>query len=153
MATEQVSEEAKETVGNTTLIAVIDDEPSISDVVVRVLMKPDYGGFTNISTHCGNVGLIEQWQEKGMPGLVITDVMMPYRNGIDFVEALFQHCTRHGMPKPKVIVMSSEMLLPVKEKLLHIQQVEGESNVAFIEKPFRVAELADAVRCVLDMKG
>ena len=66
-------------------ILLVDDEPAIRRIAVRVLQR---AGFSVLDAGDGEAAL-KLWQEhRDKVALVITDVMMPRRNGWELLEAI-----------------------------------------------------------------
>jgi two-component system, chemotaxis family, chemotaxis protein CheY len=117
-------------------ILVIDDDESIRETVRRVLEAQGH-----------SVRVVEDGEDgidsiaESAPDLVITDIFMPGRDGIETLRE-----TRKAFPKLKVIVMSggdSSGLM----NLLDDAEMLGANRT--LPKPFTPAELMRAVDGVL----
>ncbi len=77
-------------------ILVIDDEPQIRKMFCQMLSKK---GYTIIEACDGNEGIKQYHENK--PDLVITDLVMPEKEGIETIIAL-----RKEFPEAKIIAIS-----------------------------------------------
>lgn len=96
-------------------------------------------GYEVLAAKDGDEALSIWHRNPGQIDLVLTDVMMPGMNGKELVERL-----RSMRPEVKVIYMSG-----YESSLLSLGNKFG-SNVIFLQKPFRPAELSQAVREILE---
>lgn len=113
-------------------ILTIDDEPDVRELLARAL---GLVGYEVVGAQDGDEGLREL--VKGPFDLVITDLYMPNRDGVEMIEAV-----RKRFPTTPIIAMTgkgSEMLTVVK----HL------GATALLAKPFTMAQLAKVVREVL----
>lgn len=117
-----------------TLILVVEDEDLVRDLVVRVLERR---GHTVIAVNSGEAALQVIASRGSDIHLLLTDVVM---TGIDGPELLIR--ARRQRPDLKAIFMSGY----TAEALDQRQIPEG---VAFLEKPFTLSRLAEAVGEVL----
>jgi len=116
-------------------ILCADDEPSICLCVVQVLSR---AGYIVVVVSDGQ----KAWEtlERGDFDLLLTDHNMPGLTGCELVARARQH----GMKLP-VIVMSAQpqsLLTPATESL---------QIATFLQKPFSVGELTDAVKGALHL--
>ena len=79
-----------------TCILVVEDHELVRDMIARVLRRKGY--FVVTASH-GQQGL-EQFR-RFAPDLVITDIMMPEKDGIELTTAI-----RRLNPQTKILVMS-----------------------------------------------
>ena len=112
-------------------ILLVDDEPAIRRIAVRVLQR---AGFKCIEAADGQDGF-KLWQDqREAVALVITDVMMPRQNGWDLVLAV-----RGAGSKVPFVVTSgydaSEVVPP-----------GANEGVMVVGKPWEAAQLVAAVR-------
>src|SRR5438445_6193489 len=77
-------------------ILVIDDEPLIRSTVVTILTRE---GFSVEEAWDGEAGIA--MFRKNQPDVVITDIFMPNRDGIEVVMEL-----KHSYPHTKIIAMT-----------------------------------------------
>lgn len=66
-------------------ILIVDDEPAIRRIAARVLQR---AGFTVLDAADGEEAFKVWQQHRDQVVLVITDVMMPRRNGWELLEAI-----------------------------------------------------------------
>ncbi|GMQ28417.1 response regulator transcription factor [Algoriphagus confluentis] len=115
-------------------ILIIEDDLLISSLVQFRLKKDGY------DTHLvkdGNEGI--DAIDSVNPDLIITDVMMPFRSGIELI-----HHAKKFSPKTPIIVLSS---LGDEENVVLEAFNLGVSD--FISKPFNPNELAIRVKRIL----
>ena len=114
----------------TNKILVVDDEPSMIDLMQLMLAQLGY----EVSTASdGKQGL--RIIESEEPDLIITDIIMPDMEGIEFIRSLAKE--RKGLP---VIVMSGH---PVGMRFLNIVRAFGAK--AALQKPFTSEQLSEVI--------
>jgi CheY-like chemotaxis protein len=113
---------------------VIDDEQAILDLVTMMLESM---GWTVASTTNGSDAI--RRAEKEPPAFVITDLVMPEMEGIDFMRRLGKI-----LPHTPIIVMSGN---PIGIQFLQSARLFGAK--ATLNKPFSMTELQAAVRSVV----
>ncbi len=111
-------------------ILVVDDEETIVKLVCRILGKE---GYQTVTANNGKKGMGVFEAEK--PDLVITDIVMPDMEGIEFIIALNKK--RKKLP---IIVMSGNQ---VGTKFLKTASLLGAS--ATLLKPFSTQQLLDSI--------
>ncbi len=112
-------------------ILVVDDEPTIRDVVAALLEDE---GYAVVVAHTGLRALELLPLER--PDLVIMDVMMPGLDGREVFRRMRENRNGHA---PPVVMMSAA----VERDLL-------DPNVAaFLPKPFDLTDLLDTIERVL----
>jgi len=115
-------------------VLVVDDEPSITELVGLILSEKGY----EVSTaNDGRQGL-KQF-ESMKPDLVITDIVMPDMEGIEFIKVLAKK--KKEIP---VIVMSGNIM---GRKFLKTARLFGAR--AELTKPFTPQELIEVVETIL----
>ncbi len=114
------------------VILVVDDEPQIRDLCVRLLRRL---GYRATAARDGHTALAELAESPDV-SLVITDLVMPGMGGTELVEIL-----RNRQPNLKLMLMSGYSAELV---------ASGHEGMPFLSKPFTVSELAVAVRETLD---
>ena len=120
--------------GNETIL-VVEDEPSILTMTVRMLSDL---GYTVLGAHDPKEALAAVAELAAPIDLIITDVMMPGMNGLDLVLSLLSSNTRlqalfiTGYTFPDELVQS---MLPITAR--------------YLIKPFTKVELAATVRQAL----
>jgi len=115
-------------------ILIIEDDKLISSLVQFRLKKDGY------ETHLvcdGNEGILAI--DSLNPDLIITDVMMPFRSGIEII-----HHAKKTRPDTPIIVLSS---LGEEEQV--VLEAFNLGVADFIPKPFNPNELAIRVKRVL----
>ena len=115
-------------------ILIIEDDLLISSLVQFRLKKDGY------QTHLvsdGNEGI--RAIDNYFPDLIITDVMMPFRSGIEII-----HYARKFQPNTPIIVLSS---LGEEEEV--VLEAFNLGVADFIPKPFNPNELAIRVKRIL----
>ncbi len=114
-------------------ILLVDDESSMIDVTQLILTELGY----EVSTAGdGREGL--KVLESAQPDLVITDIVMPDMEGIEFIRALAKE--RPSLP---VIVMSGH---GIGLKFLNSARAFGAK--ATLQKPFTPRQLSEAITAV-----
>jgi len=116
-------------------ILVVDDEPTIRDVVVALLEDE---GYVVVAAHTGLRALVLLPLER--PDLVIMDVMMPGLDGREVFRRMRE--TRNGHAPP-VVMMSAA----VGRDLL------DSAVAAYVPKPFDLTDLLDTIERVLERQA
>ncbi len=118
-------------------ILVIDDDPQVCILIQEVL---ELAGYTVATTQAAAAGLEHFHQDPAQ--LVITDILMPGREGLETIRDLPQEA-----PSTKIIAISAGLpwggvdVLDVARKL---------GAVRVIQKPFDIQGLVDTVRELLE---
>jgi CheY-like chemotaxis protein len=120
--------------GRGEVILVIDDEPSVRDVV-RSLLK--IYGYTSLGAEDGPSGLALYREHRDKIQVVITDMMMPGMQGVDVIREL-----RALNPDCRLVAMSG-----VVSERTEIGEESG--RLVFLPKPMTGAELLEALRRVM----
>jgi len=115
-------------------ILIIDDEPAIRELLIRVLHK---AGHTGYEAGSGDEG-IELFHQVH-PALVITDIVMPGIEGIEVIRRL-----RQADPMVPILAISGS------GKPLYLRAATGLGADAALAKPFDIAELLSVVGRLLD---
>ena len=113
---------------------IIEDDLLISSLVQFRLRKD---GYETLLVKDGNAGIHAIDTEN--PDLIITDVMMPFKNGIEIIQY-----AKKTKPEIPIIVLSS---LGEEEKI--VLEAFNLGVADFIPKPFNPNELAIRVKRVL----
>jgi DNA-binding NtrC family response regulator len=117
-------------------ILVIDDEPAIREIIRGIL---ESAGYRVIEAANGANGLALFRQRK--PCLVITDILMPGKDGMEAIREL------RGMdPKVPIIVISGGSQIRDAVSLAEAQQLGA---VGTLQKPFRHQDLLVAIEGAL----
>jgi CheY-like chemotaxis protein len=111
-------------------LMVVDDDPSMSDMLERVLVEQGYG---TMHAKDGKAAL-EILQRGIVPSVILLDLMMPRMGGLEFVERLERDDTFCDIP---VILMSGHAALARGNKV---------RNMHLLPKPFKPDELLRLVR-------
>ena len=121
------------------LILVIDDDAQMRRMMLRVLTD---AGHCAIEAEDGQKGIMLLCKEK--PDLVITDLVMPGKEGIETIRAI-----REIGPGAKIIAMSGSDA--GDSGTLYLRAAGKLGADAVIPKPFRSAELLELIGRVLAM--
>lgn len=124
--------------GNGETVLVIDDEPSVRDVV-RALLK--IYGYTPLMASDGPSGLALYREHRDQIKVVLTDMMMPGMQGVDVIREL-----RQLNPEVRIVAMSG-----VVSESTEITEEPG--RLGFLPKPMTGAELIGALQRVLPVSG
>lgn len=117
------------------VVAVVDDEPMMLDVVSRILREENFELVSSTSP----TELLERLERNAVsPDLLVTDEAMPGLSGHELAAKLRQ---RH--PSMKVLYQTghSDYLFETRPEL--------EPGAAFIEKPFSARGLREACRLLM----
>jgi CheY-like chemotaxis protein len=113
-------------------ILVIEDNASMLQMISDLLKRAGYHVLTAMD---GVAGL--QIFRTAKPDLVITDIIMPDKEGLEVIMELVQET-----PRPKIIAMSGGGMMD-PHTYLSLAEKLGASEV--IQKPFRLQELMTLV--------
>jgi two-component system OmpR family response regulator len=122
---------------NGTRVLVVDDEPSITDLVALALR---YEGFTVEKAATGRAALTSVSRFK--PDLIVLDVMLPDLSGLDVLRRL----SSEGRRVPVIFLTARD----ATEDKVHGLTVGGDD---YVTKPFSIEELVARVRAVLRRHG
>lgn len=114
------------------LILVIDDDQALRRTMRRILVD---AGHAVIDAEDGNVGMKRLHAEQ--PALVITDILMPNKDGIETIREI-----RQLSPRTKIIATSGGGSSG-EAMFLKAARVFGAD--AILQKPFRAADLLATV--------
>jgi len=117
-------------------LIVIDDEDSICNVL-RCYLEDQ--GFNISVAHDGKQGL--DLVEHDPPDLLITDVFMPEKDGVEVILAM-----RRKWPAVPIVVISGGSLLGIRD-MLYTAKIIGAAHV--LRKPFALEELLAAIHDLL----
>ena len=117
-------------------ILVIDDEQVLRSTVVMILTR---AGFTVEEASDGQAGIA--LFHKNPPDIVLTDIFMPNRDGIEIIKEL-----KHSSPRTKIIAMTGGGHLRMME-MASAAKVLGADHV--LDKPFESESLLAAINTVL----
>jgi CheY-like chemotaxis protein len=116
-------------------VLVVDDDPMMMEVLVRILARENYELVTALS---GPEALKKVDTDAATVDLLITDYAMPEMKGHELAERI-----RERFPEVRVLYQTgfSDMLFENRTEL--------EENAAFLEKPFTARGLREAARFIL----
>ena len=117
-------------------ILVIDDEPLIRSTVVTILNRE---GFSVEEASDGQAGIA--MFHKSPPDLVITDIFMPNRDGIEIIMEL-----KRSSPRTKIIAMTGGGQTRMME-IASAAKLLGADHI--LHKPFESESLLAAVNAAL----
>jgi CheY-like chemotaxis protein len=117
-------------------VLVIDDDAAMRRMVVRTLSAK---GYDVAEAENGQDGL--EAMERAKPAVVITDILMPKTEGIETITK-----AKERFPKTKIIAMSGG---GISRNLMFLDVARALGVDATLAKPFRPAELVEAVARVL----
>jgi two-component system OmpR family response regulator len=122
---------------NGSRVLVVDDEPSITDLVALALR---YEGFAVEKAATGRAALA--CVERFKPDLIVLDVMLPDLSGLDVLRRL----SADGKKVPVIFLTARD----ATEDKVHGLTIGGDD---YVTKPFSVEELVARVRVVLRRHG
>ncbi|MGN1020546.1 MAG: helix-turn-helix domain-containing protein [Aristaeellaceae bacterium] len=112
-------------------ILIADDERYTREGIAGSIDWEKYGIDCVMQAEDGEQALdIASWLQ---PEIVLTDIKMPRKNGIEFVEEMKKTCRAH------ILFMSSYMEIEYLKSAIRLSAVE------YIQKPLNMAELEDAL--------
>ncbi len=123
-------------VGGTETLLVVEDEPSILRMVREMLEKKGYGV---LSAATPTEAMEKAKTHSGTIDILITDVAMPEMNGRDLAEKITDL-----YPDLRIVFMSGY----TANVIAH--QGVLDDRVAFIQKPFSMADFSKKIQDVLD---
>jgi CheY-like chemotaxis protein len=112
-------------------ILVVDDDHAIASILTELLGDE---GFQVRSVQDGIAALQEV--ERALPDLIVSDVSMPYIDGV----VLTKHLRAQGIQIPVVLVSAV------------VRDIDM-AGVTFLAKPFELEEMIELVRQMLDDTG
>jgi CheY-like chemotaxis protein len=117
-------------------VLVVDDD-AVTRTVVRAILED--AGHTVSEAADGHAGLAVY--QLNPPDLVITDILMPGKDGIETIREL-----RAINPEIKIIALSGDVRFDGSSSILKAARLFGANRV--LEKPFRNDDLARLVEDV-----
>jgi DNA-binding response OmpR family regulator len=118
-------------------ILVMDDEVQIRTMLRQLLER---SGYDVVDAPNGKVGMELHGEEPA--DLVIVDILMPSKDGIETIKEL----TRH-FPEVKIIAISGGGVLPQQE---YLAMAKGLGAMCALAKPIEREELLEAIRELLE---
>jgi len=117
-------------------ILVIDDEMFIRNIIKVNLEKIGYK-----ITLANDTYEAENYLEEGVKyDLIITDIVIPIRNGLDFIEILIE---KFKIESKKILILSARKLTK------DIEVVEKYNLNNYLLKPFKLEELKEKIEKIL----
>lgn len=113
-------------------VLLVDDEPEIREGIIRKIDWNRYGFEIIGSAENGQDAL--ELAEQRQPDVVMTDVMMPFMDGLELGERLMR-----SMPSVKLIMFSGADDFEYVQRALKIKAVE------YVLKPIDAAELGETL--------
>ncbi len=126
----------EQSVGGYETILVVEDEELVRTLAVDVLKSQ---GYSIISASNAQEAMTRQAEYEGKIDLLLTDVVMPGKNGRELYQTLSAL-----RPDIKVLFMSGY----IDDVVEHHGMIE--SNANFLQKPFTVSGLLQKVRAAID---
>lgn len=120
------------------LVLVIEDDRPLLHAMARAFTN---AGAQVILAHDGAEGL-KRFMTSA-PDLVVTDIIMPEREGIETIVAM--KAARPGVP---ILAVSGSGQTPAREFLTLARALGADAVLA---KPFRAGQLLDAARLLIDL--
>ncbi|WP_138754595.1 response regulator [Paenibacillus sinopodophylli] len=113
-------------------LLLVDDEPEVTE---GLMIEIDWEacGFTEVRTASNGKEAMELF-EKMEPDVLMTDISMPYMNGLELSE-----WARKAYPITRIVILSGHDEFEYAKQAIHLQ-VE-----AYVLKPFSAEQLTDAV--------
>jgi nitrogen-specific signal transduction histidine kinase/CheY-like chemotaxis protein len=115
-------------------ILIVDDERDVLKITEEILLR---NGYTVITAKNGEEGIIKY--SENFPDLVLLDIGMPGIGGIKSLQEIMSVDS-----KAKVVIMSGY------SETKSIEEATKLGAKAFLQKPYRISELLNAIRSVLD---
>jgi CheY-like chemotaxis protein len=113
------------------LVLVAEDEEPIAAALTIII---EDAGYTPLVAAHGRAAL-ELVRER-RPALVITDLMMPYLDGADLIEAIHDDARQNNLPPPPTILMTAAGLRRAQET----------GADAVLRKPFNIEDVEALLR-------
>ncbi len=135
--TDKAVPEKKAAAGGTETILLVEDEPTILRMTRMMLERK---GYSVLSAATPTEAVDKAKEHSGSIDLLMTDVVMPEMNGRDLSEQITDL-----YPDIRLLFMSGY----TADVIAH--QGILDDGVAFIQKPFSMADMTEKVREVLDM--
>ncbi len=114
-------------------ILIVDDEIVLAEVLQQILIAEGY----EVTTAYNGLLALEQFQ-KSKPNLIITDFMMPYMNGIEFIKEIRSSAANDDV----AIVLTSSMA--------NVAEFKNEGWQLFIKKPVDIDVMINSIIEVLE---
>jgi two-component system, cell cycle sensor histidine kinase and response regulator CckA len=122
--------------GGTETILVVEDEPKVREIIVRVLRS---AGYQVLEAASGAEAVDRERLTPGPIHLLLTDVVMPGLGGREAAERILA-----GRPRTRVLYVSGYTRDAISRRGVL------DEGVSFLAKPFKPDDLLQRVRTVLD---
>lgn len=111
-------------------VLIVDDEPDLAEICASLLSRL---GNDCVTAYTGSqaIGLID----REHPDLVVTDLNLPGRDGLDVV----RHARQTSPPTPVILITAYHNSDTKKA-------AQDAGATGYLPKPFSTSELADAVK-------
>lgn len=116
---------------------IVDDEPEVTEGLKEAINWPEYN-IAEVYTAINGKEAIECF-ERIEPDIVVTDISMPYMNGLQLTEWIRNH-----YPLTKVVIISGYDDFQFAKQAIHLQVEE------YLLKPFSNEQLLDSILKVID---
>ncbi|MEO1733177.1 MAG: response regulator [Pseudomonadota bacterium] len=120
-------------------VLLIEDEPNITEAIRFLLTRDGW----KVQTHANGADAIDMIR-KIAPDLVILDVMLPGKSGMDIIKDLRDHADMKHLPV---------LMLTARGQSRDREMAEQAGVNRFMTKPFSNAEVLDAVRALAAAAG
>jgi CheY-like chemotaxis protein len=117
-------------------VLVVDDEDVLLEMIATLI---DDLGYESIVATSGLEALQLLSTSDTTPALIISDVMMPKMNGVEFSKAVRENPNLRGVP----IILMSAAGKPINSQVADL----------FLHKPFDLDTLADLIEQFLDQSS
>ena len=138
-ATEMATSEKAPPMGHGELILLVDDEPAILEVGKDILVRQ---GYRVVTANDGTEALALVAQQPGKVQVVITDIMMPFMDGVALVRGL-----RKMAPEIKIIASSG--LASGASMTAKVEELKRLGIPTIMHKPFSAQKLLLNVHHIL----
>lgn len=121
-----------------TKILLLEDDPSLRQILVKVFEE---SGYHTLSVKNGEMAVREL--KRFFPDLIVSDVLMPKMNGIEFLKYIRLHNDYQDIP---FIILSAKATVQ--------DRIEGLEHGAddYITKPFDIQELLLRIRNTIQLR-
>jgi DNA-binding response OmpR family regulator len=113
-------------------VVLIEDEPNITEAIRFLLTRDGW----DVDAHAEGSAAVELIRQAG-PDLVILDLMLPGKSGLEIVRELRAHPDMQALPV---------LMLTARGQLRDREMAEKAGVTRFMTKPFSNAEVLTAVR-------
>lgn len=117
-------------------VLIVDDDQGICDFIAEVVESAGYQ-----ATHANNSHEMIRVLEGGLPDLMIIDLIMPDRDGVECLEMMSRS---EGFASLPILMMSGfdKTMLEIAQKL---GSERGLNMIGVLSKPFSVSGLRDCI--------